>query len=204
MNPSKLSFISMPFRISIQKRFYDKKQYKKSLKLKEQKFTLEDSVELLRNYSFDNEIRFNVKLASKMNLGLVKLNGVQNKHKILVNNTDNFDTNFPNLEIEKFNDDSKFEDYDLIISSKKDFPRLVKIAKILGPMGKMPSFANGLVNDNLNGILEMLSQCSILKTDSLNILDMSLGRVDSLQNLKSVYQKLADLKPAKMESKPKF
>ena len=189
-------------RFCIFKRFYDKKQYKKLKRLEKSadtRVTLQDSIELLKHYSFANPIRFNVKVQGKIN-GLVKLKGIENRYRILVNSSQDFQKPYKNLVLQRNEgEEVNYQDFDLIISSKKDFPRLIKIAKILGPMGKMPSFANGLVNDDLESILDMISESSLIKSDSHGILDIDLGVTETLFNLSAIYQKLLDMKPAKVE-----
>ena len=188
--------------MKIFKRFYDKKQYQKLKRLEksaDSKQTLQDSISLIQQYSFNNPLRFNCYLGQKVN-SLLKLKGIMQPLKVLVNSSKPFKQDFNNLKLTMNDSEQAYEDFDLIISSKQDFPNLVKIAKILGPMGKMPSFSNGLVSDDINNILENLNESSVLKSNSDGILDIEIGTESALQNLKLILHKLMDLKPVKMES----
>jgi large subunit ribosomal protein L1 len=64
-----------------------------------------------------------------------------------------------------------------ILSTKAMFPKVVRIAKILGPKGLMPSPAKGTVSDDLQALLSSLQFTTKYEADSEKMVKIDIAKV---------------------------
>ncbi|MEK7184074.1 MAG: hypothetical protein AAB701_00965 [Patescibacteria group bacterium] len=69
--------------------------------------------------------------------------------------------------------------YDTLIAPKSLMPKVAAIAKILGPIGKMPSPKAGTVADNPDDVLKAIQSGRVeYRTDASNNIHLTIGKVD--------------------------
>ncbi|KAJ1547693.1 hypothetical protein HK405_005177, partial [Cladochytrium tenue] len=82
--------------------------------------------------------------------------------------------------------------FDHCLSTKEMFPQVVKIARILGPQGLMPSPSKGTVSDNIESMMNALRATSKFALDSE-------GHI-SLDNLRSLVKAVIEAIPPKISA----
>lgn len=156
------------------------KKYKKATQAidKKRKYGLDEAIEIAKNRSysrFDGSIEIHIRLkqnskgASEAIRGLIQL--PQGAIK-----TPNVGVVTEDL-IEKIAKDKKTE-FDILISPKTLMPKIAKIAKILGPQGKMPSPKAGTVVDNPQEVVDKIKLGRVeYRADKQNIIHLAIGKV---------------------------
>lgn len=169
-------------------------KYQKAMLMvdRNKKYSLSDAIDLAKKSSFSRfdgsiEIHINLKLnqkgASESVRGLVQLpEGAVKTPKVAVLTEDL---------IEKIAKDKKTE-FDILIAPKNLMPKIAKIAKVLGPQGKMPSPKAGTVVDNPEEVVEKIKSGRVeFRADKQNIIHIALGKVSwseekILENAKAI------------------
>ncbi|KAI9207475.1 ribosomal protein L1-like protein [Polychytrium aggregatum] len=91
---------------------------------------------------------------------------------------------------------------DKVFATKAMFPQVVKIAKILGPKGLMPSPAKGTVSDDIEGMMKLMNATSKFEVDSDGYVHFDIAKTNwkdeqVMENFEALLKSLIDLKPPK-------
>lgn len=141
--------------------------------------TVEEAIELVKKASytkFDGTIELHIKLNKKKNKGSTESSkgyvtlphGTGRDKKIIVLDEDKIE------QIAK----TKKIDFDIALASPSLMPKLGKIAKILGPKGKMPSPSAGTVTDNPEAVIKEFSSGKIeYRIDATNNIHQGVGKI---------------------------
>ncbi|KAJ3121022.1 hypothetical protein HK098_004062 [Nowakowskiella sp. JEL0407] len=190
---SPVSFVSS-------QRFYDREKYKQQKLLQKAKrnqedITFEKALQVFRPYCFDHDlpITVHVKLNKEDFVMSVKgdvvfqhvegLRGATSDDVILVF------AKGEHAEVARQNGAQIVGGEELIpqieagglsftrcLATRQMFPHVVKIAKILGPKGLMPSPARGSVSDDIAGMMKTLKATSKFAMDDDEYVHMEIGR----------------------------
>lgn len=166
-------------KVVIKPRWRSKKYQAVVKKLDLRKFyPLEEAIQAVKTSSytkFDGTVEIHVKLHQKKGgtteliRGLLQLPhsiGKQVKAAVLDEDL-----------INKIAQDKK-TDFDILIAAPNLMPKVAKIAKILGPQGKMPNPKSGTVTENPNEALAAITAGRIeYRADKANIVHLALGKV---------------------------
>lgn len=68
---------------------------------------------------------------------------------------------------------------DTLLSTKEFFPELIKVARVLGPKGLMPSPAKGMVSDDLEQLLSQFTSCINWEMEDQNKIILQIGDSES-------------------------
>jgi large subunit ribosomal protein L1 len=137
------------------------KSYLKAKKsLKNKTYTLKEAISILKKISFekfDPSVELHLNTTEKGLKGEVTLpHGTGKTQKIVIFNE----------EVESMIKEGKL-DFDILLATAKDMPKLVKHAKSLGPKGLMPSPKKGTLTDNPQEALKKFSHGALnYKTES--------------------------------------
>ncbi len=140
-------------------------------------YRLEDAIELVKRTSltkFDSSVELHVRFLDKKKEPLALRGLIVLKHNV------GKEPKIGLLDealIEKIAKDKK-TDFDILITTPQMMPKLAKIAKILGPQGKMPNPKSGTItNDPQKTISEIKAGKIEYKTDKQGILHQVVGKV---------------------------
>lgn len=140
-------------------------------------YSLDNAIELVKKTSktkFDSSVELHIRFLDKKNepmalRGLIVLkNNIGKEPKIGL---------LDEALIEKISKEKK-TDFDILITTPQMMPKMSKIAKILGPQGKMPNPKSGTItNDPQKAIAEIKAGKIEYKTDKQGILHQLVGKV---------------------------
>jgi large subunit ribosomal protein L1 len=153
-------------------------KYKKAFELVDRKklYSLGDALDLLKKTSYSKfdgsaEVHFRLESGKKGDMirGLMQLpHGTGKNIKVVVIDEKLID------QIIK----DKGTKYDILIATPDMMPKIARIAKILGPLGKMPNPKSGTVTSNPNQAMEEIkSGKTEYKADKQNIVHLVIGKV---------------------------
>lgn len=149
------------------------KKYREVVKLIEagKEYAIEEAVELVKKTSitkFDAAIELHAKVKGESVRGTIVLPGGTGKTKKVAVADD--DT------IEKIAAGKL--DFDVLLATPAQMPKLAKHAKVLGPKGLMPSPKAGTVTEDIEKVREEISGGRIeYRADKNGVIHMSIGRV---------------------------
>ncbi|KAL2919307.1 hypothetical protein HK105_200950 [Polyrhizophydium stewartii] len=95
--------------------------------------------------------------------------------------------------------------FDRCLSTKAMFPKVIKIAKKLGPKGLMPSPAKGTVSDDLAAMMASLQASTKYEPDSTGMVVIEIGKSswshDKIKdNLKALVSSIVKIRPSKQDA----
>ncbi|MDO8513187.1 MAG: hypothetical protein Q7S37_01685 [bacterium] len=160
---------------------------------KNKKYTIDEAIELAKETSstkFEGSVELHVKLSEKKSKkkgtdelarGILHLpHGMGKELKVIVLDENKIE------EIAK----TKKVDFDVAIATPALMPKMGKIAKILGPKGKMPNPKTGTVSDDPEKVKEEIKNGKVeYKVDANNVVHQMIGKTswDSIK-LKENFQ----------------
>lgn len=173
-----------------------KYQEKTNLVDKNKQYSIGEAIDLVKKTSytsFDSTVEIHIKLVAQKKgedglRGLVQLphsTGKEPKVGILDESL-----------IEKIQKDKKTE-FDILLGSPDMMPKIAKVAKILGPQGKMPSPKSGTITADPKKIMAEIKSGRIeYKTDKQGIIHQVIGKVSyDNSKLKENFESLVSALP---------
>ncbi len=149
------------------------KKYRQVVALVERnkQYPLEEAIELVKKTSttkFDGTIELHAKLKVEGVRGTIVLpHGTGKTKKVAVAD----DATIEAIAAGKL-------DFDVLIATPAQMPKLAKFAKLLGPKGLMPSPKAGTVTEDIEKVTKEISGGRVeYRTDKTGVLHMSLGRI---------------------------
>ena len=134
-------------------------------------YTLEEAVALVKQTSlssFDGAVDMHIKIKAENTRGTIALPHGTGKSKKVAIATDDI---LEEIASGKY-------DFEVLIATPAQMPKLAKFAKILGPKGLMPSPKAGTVTDNPEAVAKEISGGRIeYRTDKNGVIHATIGRV---------------------------
>ncbi|TPX62523.1 hypothetical protein PhCBS80983_g00257 [Powellomyces hirtus] len=95
--------------------------------------------------------------------------------------------------------------FDKALSTKEMFPQVIKIARVLGPKGLMPSPAKGTVSDDIPTMMSSLRAVTKFEVDADGFVHMEVGRTswqddDLFKNMRALVSTILSARPAKTDA----
>ncbi|KAJ3028218.1 UNVERIFIED_CONTAM: hypothetical protein HDU68_002146 [Siphonaria sp. JEL0065] len=90
--------------------------------------------------------------------------------------------------------------FDRCLATKEMFPKVLKIAKLLGPKGLMPSPGRGTVSDDIAGMINSIKSVNKFSADAQGIVNMDICKTE--WNDQQIHENLHALLKAVMTTKP--
>ncbi|KAJ3189241.1 hypothetical protein HDU85_002866 [Gaertneriomyces sp. JEL0708] len=95
--------------------------------------------------------------------------------------------------------------FDKVLSTKEMFPQVVKIARVLGPKGLMPSPAKGTVSDDIATMMSSLKAVTKFEVDGDGSIHIDVGKAswreqDVFENLHAVVGAILKARPSKTDA----
>ncbi|KAH6561284.1 hypothetical protein BASA62_009893 [Batrachochytrium salamandrivorans] len=91
--------------------------------------------------------------------------------------------------------------FDRCLSTKDMFPKVIKIARKLGPKGLMPSPAKGTVSDDISEMMTSLQGSTKFDLDSNGMVQIEIGTDNKVEaNLKALVDAVIKSKPSKQDA----
>ena len=148
------------------------KKYRKAVELVDRTrvYSLEEAVELVKKTSyasFDSAVEFHAKVKTEGVRGTVSLpHGTGKSKKVAIADDDTLEAIAS----------GKFE-FDVLIATPAQMPKLAKFAKVLGPKGLMPSPKAGTVTEDVERVKNEIGGGRIeYRLDKTGVLHASIGR----------------------------
>ncbi|KAJ3411231.1 hypothetical protein HDV05_002575 [Chytridiales sp. JEL 0842] len=94
--------------------------------------------------------------------------------------------------------------FDRCLATREMFPQVVKIAKILGPKGLMPSPARGTVSDDVKSMMASMQATSNFEMDADQVVTLAIGATawtdqNLIGNLRALFKAILDARPPKTD-----
>ena len=163
---------------------------------KNKKYLLEEAVEIVKRTSyskFDGTITLDIRLGKLKSdesiRGTIKLpHGIDKKLRIAVASEDLIE------EIKKGE-----TDFDILLATPQEMPKVAQVAKILGPKGLMPNPKDGTVVEDPQKAQKELAEMARYRADAFRNVHITVGKVswDSkkiVENIQAVLKALARFK----------
>ena len=161
------------------------KKYRAAIAMvdKTKEYTLEEAIELLKKTayaSFDGAVELHAKVKGENVRGTITLPAGSGKTRNVAVADDETIEAISNGKL----------DFDVLLATPAQMPKLAKYAKILGPKGLMPSPKAGTVTDDIDKVkLEIGGGRVEYRADKTGVVHMSIGRVSfTAEQLTQNYQ----------------
>jgi large subunit ribosomal protein L1 len=149
------------------------KKYREVAKLvdKTKLYTLDEAVELVKKTStstFDAAVELHIKVKGDMTRGTVVLpHGTGKTKKVAIAD----DATLEKIAAGKL-------DFDVLLATPAQMPKLAKFAKVLGPKGLMPSPKAGTVTEDIDKVKEEIGGGRVeYRADKNGVIHLGIGRV---------------------------
>jgi large subunit ribosomal protein L1 len=149
------------------------KKYREVVKLVDaaKVYTIEEAAELIKKTSttkFDAAVELHAKIKVETTRGTISLpHGTGKTKKVAIADEDTLEK----IAAGKF-------DFDVLIATPAQMPKLAKFAKVLGPKGLMPSPKAGTVTDDLDKVAKEIGGGRLeYRTDKNGVIHLAIGRV---------------------------
>ncbi|KAI8587798.1 ribosomal protein L1-like protein [Geranomyces variabilis] len=95
--------------------------------------------------------------------------------------------------------------FDKVLSTKEMFPQVIKIARVLGPKGLMPSPAKGTVSDDIPTMMSSLRAVTKFEASSDGFIQMEVGKTswtddDIFKNMRALVSTVLSSRPSKTDA----
>lgn len=160
---------------------------------KARRYTAEEAIALVKEVStasFDAAVELHVITKGEAVRGTIQLPHGNGKSRKVVAATDEV---LEDIAAGKL-------DFDVLLASPAQMPKLAKFAKLLGPKGLMPSPKAGTVTDDIEGTMSQINSGRVeYRADKTGVIHLSIGRVSFtneqlLENFTTLMQALTAAK----------
>ncbi|KAJ3175518.1 hypothetical protein HDU87_006181 [Geranomyces variabilis] len=95
--------------------------------------------------------------------------------------------------------------FDKVLSTKDMFPQVIKIARVLGPKGLMPSPAKGTVSDDISTMMSSLRAVTKFEASSDGFIHLEVGKTswsddDIFKNMRALVSTVLSSRPSKTDA----